>query len=230
MTATENFTADAVISGADYHFTETCLLQPEHRSYSENYWDKKVLAPSCLMYYVGINKKLDNLLHHSLFFDVPFEQHAQEIYTHPQWPTNPLFYLSVSSKTDAMAAPPGCENLVFLIPVASGLQQDSEALRENYFQKTIKRLELHTGHSITDAIIYKKTFSVSDFETSYNSYKGNAYGLANVLSQTAIFRPSCKSRKVKNLFYTGQFTVPGPGVPPSIISGEVVSRQVLKYF
>ncbi len=230
VTATESFTADVVISGADYYFTETALLPPAYRSYSEGYWEKKLLAPSCLMYYVGINKKLDNLLHHSLFFDVPFEQHANEIYTEPRWPSNPLFYLSVSSKTDETVAPAGCENLVFLIPIASGLNDDSEEIREVYFQKIIKRLEQHTGHSITDAIIYKKTFSVSDFESHYNSYKGNAYGLANVLSQTAILRPSCKSKKVKNLFYTGQFTVPGPGVPPSLISGEVVSRQVLKYF
>ncbi len=230
VTATHVFSADVVISGADYHFTETNLLPPEYRSYSEHYWKKKLLAPSCLMYYVGLNKKLDNLLHHSLFFDVPFHQHANEIYTDPQWPSNPLFYLSVSSKTDEMAAPAGCENLVFLIPIASGLKDDSEEIRELYFQKIIKRLEHHTGHSITDAIIYKQTFSVSDFESHYNSYKGNAYGLANVLSQTAIRRPSCKSKKVKNLFYTGQFTVPGPGVPPSLISGEVVSGQVLKYF
>lgn len=230
VTSKSVHTADVIISGADYHFTESFLLPEASRSYSEKYWDKKVLAPSCLMYYIGLNKKLDNVLHHSLFFDVPFDRHAAEIYTEKQWPGEPLFYLSVSSKTDQHAAPEGGENLVLLIPVASGLENDSEALREIYFQKIMKRLERHTGQSISDAIIFKKTFSVSDFITDYNSYKGNAYGLANVLSQTAILRPSCQSKKVKNLFYTGQFTVPGPGVPPSLISGEVVSKQVLKYF
>jgi phytoene desaturase len=222
--------ADVVISGADYHFTETRLLPESCRTYSEKYWDKKVLAPSCLMYYVGLNKKLEGVLHHSLFFDVPFDKHAAEIYTTPQWPSEPLFYLSVSSKTDTSVAPAGCENLVFLIPVASGLEDDSEEIRESYFDKILTRLEKHSGQSIRDAIIYKKAFSVSDFKTDYNSYKGNAYGLANVLSQTAILRPSCQSKKVKNLFYTGQFTVPGPGVPPSLISGEVVSKQVIKLF
>ncbi|HEY0040298.1 MAG TPA: phytoene desaturase, partial [Flavisolibacter sp.] len=192
------------------------------------YWDKKVLAPSCLLYYVGLNKKLENVLHHSLFFDVPFDQHADEIYTNPQWPKEPLFYLSVSSKTDDTVAPQGCENLVFLIPVASGLEGDTEEIREQYFQKIIHRLEQHTGQSISDAIIFKKTFSVSDFIAEYNSYKGNANGLANTLRQTAINRPSCRSKKVKNLFYTGQFTVPGPGVPPSLISGEVVSKELIK--
>jgi len=230
ITDKNEYSADVVISGADYYFTEFHLLPEEYRSYNETYWQKKVLAPSCLLYYVGLNKRIKDIPHHSLFFDVPFEKHADEIYAQPQWPGEPLFYLSVTSKTDDRVAPVGCENLVVLVPVASGLKGDSEELREEYFRKIVHRLEKHTNQSIADAIIFKKTFSVSDFEKDYNSYKGNAYGLANVLSQTAIFRPSCQSKKVKNLFYTGQFTVPGPGVPPSLISGEVVSKQVLKYF
>ncbi len=229
-TSKNSYNADAIISGADYYFTETSLLPREYRSYTEEYWDKKILAPSCLLYYVGLNKRLKNVLHHSLFFDVNFDKHADEIYKNPQWPSQPLFYLSASSKTDDSVAPEGCENLVFLIPVASGLQDDTEEVREVYFNKLVKRLEQQTGERISDSIVYKKSFSVSDFVADYHSYKGNAYGLANTLSQTAIFRPSCQSKKVKNLFYTGQFTVPGPGVPPSLISGEVVAKEVLKLF
>jgi phytoene desaturase len=230
ITSKNEYVADVVISGADYHFTEKHLLPEIYRSYSEKYWDQKILAPSCLLYYVGVNKKLKNVLHHSLFFDVSFDQHAGEIYSKPQWPSHPLFYVSASSITDTEVAPAGFENLVFLIPVAAGLKDDSEELRTKYFDAIITRFEKHTGQQIKDAIIYKKTFSVSDFARDYNSYKGNAYGLANTLSQTAIFRPSCQSKKVKNLFYTGQFTVPGPGVPPCLISGEVVSKQILKLF
>ena len=222
------YQTDAVISGADYHFTETKLLPAEYRSYSDAYWDKKVMAPSCLMYYVGLNKKLKQPVHHSLFFDVPFEQHGQEIYKDQKWPGAPLFYVSVCSLTDDTVAPLGCENIVFLIPIASGLEGDTDELREKYFQLIAKRMEKHTGESILDSIVYKKTFSVSDFVKEYNSFKGNAYGLANTLRQTAIFRPACQSKKVKNLFYTGQLTVPGPGVPPSLISGEVVAKQVIK--
>lgn len=228
ITDKSEYMADAIISGADYQFTESHLLPQQYRTYDESYWDKKILAPSCLLYYIGLNKKLDNVLHHSLFFDVPFDAHAAEIYTNPKWPKEPLFYLSASSKTDDTVAPQGCENLVVLIPVASGLDGDTEEVREHYFEKVIQRLEKHTGQVIGDAIIFKKTFSVSDFVSEYNSYKGNAYGLANTLRQTAIFKPSCRSKKVSNLFYTGQFTVPGPGVPPSLISGEVVSKQVIK--
>lgn len=224
------YNADVIISGADYHFTESKLLTAEHRSYSETYWDKRVMAPGCLLYFVGLNKKLKGVAHHSLFFDVSFEQHAKEIYEDPKWPTDPLFYVSINSVTDASVAPEGSDNMVLLIPVAAGLEGDDENLREHYFRQIIHRMEKHTGQPIADAVVYKKTFSVSDFSKEYNSYKGNAYGLANTLRQTALFKPSCRSKKVKNLFYTGQLTVPGPGVPPCLISGEVVANEVIKEF
>ncbi len=228
ITDKNEYEADAVISGADYHFTETKLLQEQYRTYSPAYWNKKVMAPSCLLYYVGLNKKIKNPVHHSLFFDVSFEEHGKEIYKDPKWPAEPLFYVSVSSVTDDSVAPAGHENIVFLIPVASGLQGDSEELREKYFQMIMKRMEKHIGEPLLDFVVYKKTYSVSDFVHDYNSFRGNAYGLANTLMQTAIFRPACRSKKVKNLFYTGQLTVPGPGVPPSLISGEVVAKEVVK--
>ena len=189
--------ADVIISGADYHFTEEKLLQENYRSYSETYWEKRVMAPSCLLYFVGLNKKLKNTIHHSLFFDVPFEQHAKEIYNDPQWPTNPLFYVSVNSVTDDTVAPAGCDNMVLLIPVSSGLENDDETTREKYFQQIIKRMEKHTGQSILDAVIYKKTFSVSDFASEYNSFRGNAYGLANTLMQTAIIQTILQKQKSK---------------------------------
>lgn len=224
------YEADAVIGGADYQFIETELLPASHRSYSDKYWDARQMAPSCLLYYVGLNKRLKNILHHMLFFDVPFEKHAGEIYSTKQWPSDPLFYVSASSLTDEKAAPEGCENLVFLIPVAAGLSNDTEEIREKYFQLIIRRFEKHLGQAVQEAIVYKKSYSYSEFVLDYNSYKGNAYGMANTLRQTAIFRPSCRSKKVKNLFYTGQLTVPGPGVPPSLISGEVVANEVIKSF
>lgn len=230
VTDKATYTADVVISGADYQFTETKLLPPAFRSYSDTYWNRKVMAPSCLLYYVGLNKRLRNVQHHSLFFDVDFEKHGAAIYKSPQWPADPLFYVSIPSVTDATVAPPGYENLVLLVPVAAGLEGDTEALRDRYYHHLIARMERHLGQSIAGNVIYKKSYAVSDFVHDYNSFRGNAYGLANTLRQTAVFRPSCRSKKVKNLFYTGQLTVPGPGVPPSLISGEVVAKQVIKTF
>ncbi len=227
---TEVYDADVVIGSADYHFVETKLLPRSCRTYSDKYWDKRLMAPSCLLYYVGLNKKLEGIPHHSLFFDADFDVHGNEIYTTKQWPVDPLFYLSVSSVTDETVAPAGCDNMVFLIPVAAGLSADTEELRDGYFEKILARFEKKTGQFIKNNIIYKKSYSLSNFVDDYNSFKGNAYGLANTLMQTAVLRPSCRSIKIKNLFYSGQLTVPGPGVPPSLISGEVVAKEVTKHF
>ena len=228
ITAETAYTADVVIGGADYHHIETDLLPPAYRSYTPQYWDSRVMAPGCLLYYVGLNKKLSNIQHHTLFFDVSFQVHGQEIYKTKKWPTSPLFYVSATSVTDKDSAPAGCENLFFLIPVATGLTNDSEDLRESYFEMIVERFEKHIGESIRQNIIVKKSFAQQDFVNDYNAFKGNAYGLANTLLQTAILKPSIRSKKVKNLFYTGQLTVPGPGVPPSLISGEVVAGQIIK--
>ncbi len=230
VTETDGFEADIVIGGADYHHIESKLLLAENRSYSATYWEQRIMAPSCLIFYVGVNKKIPNILHHSLFFDSSFDVHGNEIYTTKQWPSDPLFYVSATSVTDSTVAPYGCENLFILIPVAAGLENDDEAIREKYFNVVVKRMEKHFGCSIKDSIVYKKNFAHREFINEYNSFKGNAYGLANTLMQTAILKPSCRSAKVNNLFYTGQLTVPGPGVPPSLISGEVVAKEVIKHF
>jgi phytoene desaturase len=226
----EVFTADVIVSGADYHHTEMDLLPHANRSYSEAYWQDRVMAPSCLLYYVGVNKKLTDITHHTLFFDSDFSRHGHEIYTDPKWPSDPLFYVSATSVTDPTGAPAGHENLFFLIPIAAGLHQDTEEVREDYFNRILDRYEQRIGQTIRPHIIYKKSYSVSDFRKDYHAFKGNAYGLANTLLQTAILKPSCKSKKIRNLYFTGQLTVPGPGVPPSLISGEVVAKEVRKAF
>lgn len=224
----EIITSDVILSGADYHHTET-LLDKEHRTYSEKYWDSRVFAPSSLLFYVGFNKKIKNISHHALFFDVDFYQHAKDIYDEPQWPKEPLFYANFPSVTDKTAAPEGMESGFFLIPLAPGIN-DTEALREEYFEKIMDRFETLTQQSIRDTIIFKQSFCKNDFVSEYNSYKGNAYGMANTLLQTAFLRPKLKSQKVKNLYFTGQLTVPGPGVPPALISGKLVSELINKQF
>ena len=226
----ENYSFDVLIGAGDYHHIETKLLEKRYQSYSAKYLDSRVLAPSSLLYYLGLNKKLKGVTHHSLFFDSDFSVHGSEIYSNPMWPSNPLFYASVPSVTDATVAPVGCENLFLLIPIAAGLEGDTADVREKYFNLIIERLEKKWGQTITDAIVYKRSYAVADFKNDYHSFKGNAYGLANTLLQTAFLKPSCKSKKVKNLYYTGQLTVPGPGVPPSLISGEVVANLICKQY
>jgi len=219
--------ADIVVCGADYHHGES-LLDEEHRKYSEKYWDSKTFAPSSLLFYVGFGKKIENVEHHSLFFDTDFDVHARDIYDNPRWPDEPLFYASFPSKTDESAAPEGQEAGIFLIPLAPGID-DTPELRETYFKKIISRFEDVTGQSVQNDILFKESFCVNDFVKDYNSYKGNAYGLANTLWQTAFLRPKLKSSKVNNLYFTGQLTVPGPGVPPALISGKLVAGLIQKH-
>lgn len=222
----ENIKIDIILSGADYHHSEQ-LLAPKYRQYSEKYWDKKVFAPSSLLFYLGFDKKIQNVGHHNLFFDVDFDAHADSIYSTKKWPKEPLFYANFTSKTDKDTAPEGCENGFFLVPIAPGLK-DTKALRDQYFDIVMQRFEKLTDQKVRDHVIYKKSYCVNDFMKDYNSYKGNAYGMANTLLQTAFLRPKLKSKKVKGLYFTGQLTVPGPGVPPALISGKLASELILK--
>lgn len=224
----ETICSDVVLSGADYHHTET-LLDKKYRGYSEKYWDSKIFAPSSLLFYVAFDKKIKNVSHHTLFFDTEFDIHAKDIYDAPKWPEKPLFYASFPSKTDDTVAPEGKEAGIFLIPIAPGIE-DTPEIREKYFKNIIDRFETLTQQKVMESIIFKESYCVTDFINDYNSYKGNAYGLANILTQTAFLRPKIISKKVKNLFFTGQLTVPGPGVPPSIISGKIVSDLIRKSF
>ena len=226
-TLSDTYTCDVLLSGADYHFTET-LLPEKYRQYSEKYWDSKTFAPSALLFYVAFDKKIENVSHHTLFFDTDFSEHAKSIYDTLTWPEKPLFYASFPSITDTYFAPEGKEAGTFLIPIAPGIE-DSPEIREHYFNIIIERLEKITNQSIAPFVNFKESYCVNDFKKQFNSYKGNAYGLANTLLQTHILRPKLKSKKISNLYFTGQLTVPGPGVPPAIISGEIVSTLINKH-
>jgi phytoene desaturase len=221
------FLADFVISGADYEHIDQHLLDKKHQNYTEKYWNSRTMSPSSLLFYIGTNKKVEGIKHHNLFFDEDFELHAQEIYTTPQWPTSPLFYVSCTSKTDKSVAPEGGENLFFLMPIAPGLHDD-ESIREKYFDLMLNRFKHITGQDIRDSIVVKRSYALNDFKTDYHSFKGNAYGLANTLAQTAFFKPAMRARHIKNMLYTGQLTVPGPGVPPAIISGQIVAQEAMR--
>ncbi|MCK6695111.1 MAG: phytoene desaturase family protein [Thermoanaerobaculia bacterium] len=222
------FPADVVVGAADYHHIDAQLLDSSRRNYSAWYWENRTMAPSCLIYYLGVNKRLQGLRHHNLFFDEDFGRHAREIYETPQWPERPLFYVSAPSVTDPSVAPEGCENLFILVPVAPGLE-DTPAIREYYYNLVMQRMSRLTGQRIGEAVVYRRAYAHSDFVNDYHAFKGNAYGLANTLRQTAFLKPKLKNRHVQNLFYTGQLTVPGPGVPPSLISGQVVAKEVVKW-
>ena len=227
-TESDAFESDYVICGADYHHFDQNILPKEYSNYSKKYWNNRSMSPSCLIYYLGIDMKLDNLEHHNLFFDSDIEQHTDDIYTNMQWPIDPLFYVCCPSKTDQSVAPKGKENLFLLMPLSSGIA-DNNDLREKHLSKMISRLETYCNRKISDKIVIKKSYCINDFKNDYNAFKGNAYGLANTLLQTANLKPKIINKHISNLYYTGQLTVPGPGVPPSIISGQIVADYILKH-
>lgn len=218
---------DSIIASSDYHHTES-LLDEKYKNYDENYWKNRTFAPSSLIFYLGIKERIPNLTHHTLFFENDLDEHIDCIYGEKKWPEKPLFYACCPSKTDDATAPENCENLFLLMPIATGIN-DEESIREHYLKEMLYRIEKHTGASnLYDKIDYKKSYCVSEFIEDYNAYGGNAYGLANTLNQTAVLKPKIRNKKVHNLFYTGQLTVPGPGVPPAIISGKIVAKEVNK--
>jgi len=223
----KEITADIVVAAADYAFVDQVLLAKEFRRYTPKYWDTRKLAPSCILYYLGLDKKMDNILHHTLFFDADFEKHASEIYDTPMWPSDPLLYTSCPSQNDPSLAPPGKDIMFILIPVAVDLK-DTKEIRDKYLDLALERIEKRLGQTIKKHIVVQESYAYTDFVKDYNSLKGNAYGLANTLMQTAFLKPSIKSKKVSNLYYTGQLTVPGPGVPPCLISGQVVANLIEK--
>ena len=227
ITDKNTYPTDAVIAACDYHHLETAVLASTYRNYTDNYWEKRKMAPSSILIYLGINKKLKNILHHNLLFDAPFDQHAQELYTQPQWPSDPLMYVNCTSASDPSVAPEGNENLMVLIPTAPGLI-DTDEIKEAYFKKAMAKLEKHFGEDIESHIVYKRIYAAKNFIADYHAFKGNAYGLANTLDQTAILKPSIKNKHLHNLIYAGQLTVPGPGVPPAIISGKLAAQLTLK--
>lgn len=223
----DEIAVDSVIASADYQHVEDKLIPHSYRNYPDSYWKKKTFAPSCLIFYIGLSKKVEKLNHHTLFFDEDLLEHSKEIYKDPKWPVKPLFYVCCPSKSDDTVAPSGHENLFLLMPIAPGLI-DSEEMREKYFKIMLRRLEKQIGEEILEHIDYKRSYCVNNFIEDYNSYKGNAYGLANTLMQTAILKPGIKNKKISNLYYAGQLTVPGPGVPPALISGKVVANTLIE--
>ena len=226
-TSKGEFSFDCIIASADYNHVEQNLLEKKYRNYNDGYWNKRTFSPSALLFYLGVNAKIEKLEHHNLFFDEDIEVHTEEIYNSPSWPSKPLFYTCCPSKTDKSVAPKGRENIFLLMPLAPGLE-DNEILREKYFNIMMSRLEKYCQQDILKHIEYKRSYCIEDFKYDYNAFKGNAYGLANTLFQTANLKPKIINKKIKNLFYTGQLTVPGPGVPPSIISGQVVADYISK--
>lgn len=221
----KNVEADVVVADADYHHVETELLRAPDRTYGQGYWKSRVMAPSAFLVFLGLGKKVKGLAHHNLFLAKNWDRHFSQIFENPKWPDNPSYYVSCPSKTDKTVAPKGKECLFILVPVASGLE-DTDSIRAMYLDRVVSHLEEALKESLQDSIEIKRVFSHNDFTSAFNSYKGTALGMSHTLFQTALWRPSHKSGKLKNLYFTGHYTHPGVGVPMTIISSQIISREI----
>jgi phytoene desaturase len=226
-TKKKEYPVDLVVFAGDYHFNETKLLPKKLQTYNKSFWKKKTLSPSAFIIYLGITKKIKKAVHHNLYFNQSWEDHFRTVYKKKKWPENPSYYVHIPTKTDSGMAPKECETLMFLVPVAPGLE-DNNDLRERFSKKVIKHFEGLIGDNITESIKVKKIFAHRDFIEQYNAYQGSAFGLAHTLLQTAVFRPKNKSKKVANLYYAGQYTNPGVGVPPCLISAQITANLINK--
>lgn len=226
---TASLPCDAVLANADYAHVETELLVPADCSYPKKYWEKRVVAPSMFLLYLGLKRPLEKLAHHNLYFQADWNRHFDAIFNQPAWPEEPCFYVSCITKTDPEMAPPGRENVFVLVPVAAGLADD-EATREEYARKMIRHVEKMTGEDIAAHVDTMRIFSQRDFAGDYHAWKGTALGISHTLMQTAVFRPALRSRKVKNLHFAGQYTHPGIGVPMVMIAADVTAGNIRKDF
>jgi phytoene desaturase len=218
-----DYPADLIIVNADYPYTELQLLDKPYQSYDAHYWETRVLAPSAIVYYIGLDKKLDPLEHHNLFLEKDWDTSFDSLFQpqQPEWPTHPSYYVNVTSKTDNTVAPDGGETVFILVPLAPGLH-DTESLRETFYKQIIHHLEALIDDKIEGHEVVKRSFAMNDFTSDYNAYKGTALGLSHTLRQTALFRPSHQSKKIKNLYYTGHYTHPGIGMPMTLISSQIL--------
>lgn len=223
----KTITSDAVVANADYQFVETKLLSSSARSFDHNYWDKRTISPSATLIFIGVKKRLPGLLHHNLFFDAPWDQHFRAIFNKKHWSKDPLFYLCVPSKTDHSVAPKGQENLFVLVPSAAGVEPTKKQLKQ-LLDQVVGRIEQKIGVAFKEDIVVQEIRTQKYFSETFNAYQGNAFGLSHTLRQSALFRPPVVSRKLSNLFYTGQYTNPGTGVPMVVLSGKVAANEVMK--
>jgi len=222
----EQIDADLVISNADMWFTETRLLDIPQQTHKEKYWQKRTMAPSAFIMYLGVSEKLPSLVHHNLLFSEDWRKNFDDIYKDPCLPDEPSLYVCAPSVTDPSVARAGKENLFVLVPIASGLAITEEE-KEKYADRVLALMETEMDlPGLREKIEYKRIYTVENFAADYNAFKGSALGLAHTLRQMAIFRPRNISKKVDNLFYVGAGTNPGIGTQICLISAELAYKRV----
>jgi len=220
------FAAEKFLVTCDMAFFERSIVPKSLRMYSPDYWDSREVSPSCLLFYLGVDCRVQGLEHHNLFFDQSMYDHMDDIYgSTPQIPPNPLFYVSVISHSNRTLAPEGCDSIFVLVPMPSIPVKKVDKAR--ILDNVLGRMEDRIDMSLRDHIVVQDSFDYSDFCKTYHSLGGNGFGLSNTLFQSAFLKPSMRSTTLSNLFYAGQTTAPGGGIPTSMLSGKIAARLAM---
>lgn len=223
-TSSNYFPASVVVGAMDLPWLETQLLPKRYQNYPETYWKKKILGISAYMFYLGFNKRLPKLTHHTLYFTQDWQKNFDEIFKDKKLPSDPSLYISIRSKTDRSIVPPGAEEVMVLVPIAAESYTAKEL--KLFGKKVLSKIETVLGVKIDEHCVVKEAYTPHDFSQDYRAYNGAAMGLAHTLTQSLWFRPNNKSNKVKGLYYAGQYTNPGIGVPMALVSAQIVSKMI----
>jgi phytoene desaturase len=225
----ERISADLVVSNADLPYTYTQLIDPHHRrEYSDARLNRMQYACSGYLLYLGVDRTYDHLRHQALYFSDDYRSNLDAIFKTKTMPGDPSFHLNAPTVTDPSLAPAGHSLLYVLAPMPNleaGLdwRQAAPALRE----KLLDRLEEIVDPDLRRHIVWERQYLPTDFQADYNATLGTAFGsLSQGFFQSAYFRPHNKSRDIANLYFVGQGTYPGIGMPMVMISSKLVAERI----
>ena len=227
--------ADVVVGAADLHHLETELLPAGLQTHPEQAWRDRSPGPGAVLAMLGVEGRLPELPHHSLFFTTDWAANFGDIFgADARVPDPASVYVCKPSETDPSVAPEGCENLFVLVPVPAdpGIGSGGD---DGHGSEQVERAadaaidQVASWAAIPDLrerIRVRHTVGPRDFATRYNAWQGGALGLEHTLRQSAFLRPGNVSAKVDGLLYAGASTVPGVGLPMCLISAELVLKRL----
>jgi phytoene desaturase len=222
----EEIGADAVLVGADLPYAYRELLGGSaDKDFRVRRRENLQYTASAFMLYLGIDRRLDHMLHHNFYLSGRYRENFEAIFRDHTLPEDPSFYAVVPSKTEPRMAPEGKESLFVLVPVPHlgdhvDWERDGTAFKEKIYELIEKRCGVQR-----DWVVFERVRTPLDWRSEYNLEEGAAFGIGHGILQVGYFRPPMVSKGVKGLYFVGASTRPGTGVPlVTIGAGLVVER------
>jgi phytoene desaturase len=224
----ENLAAEVVVSNCDSAWTYKHLLAPEHRQrWTDRRIEKARYSMSLFVWYFGTDRRYEDVAHHTILLGPRYRELLGDIFDRKLLAEDFSLYLHRPTATDPSLAPAGCDAFYVLSPVPhldSGT--DWQATAETYRQAIEQRLEDKLLPGLRKAVVTSRLLTPQDFRDRLSSFKGAAFGLEPVLTQSAWFRPHNRSEEVKSLYLVGAGTHPGAGLPGVLSSARMLDKIV----